>query len=199
MVKIWGQKPNRKLVKQMATKKSQVTKTRPVLRHWCPVWRMQAAEWSWIWPSVLGLLRQITYELILADHEHFKSLAWPCMITRWHHWHHKRSHVPLVSLSVWPSSCLNFDPGMSPSNSTEKNPLDQGLWFWSAVFLSLLAHDMYWLYYRIHCIDWYMYVKGKPDSEAILKLAWRSALHRETDDSKRSRVACLAFDASATH
>ena len=55
----------------------------------------KVAEWFWTWPGVLGLLWQVTYEVIPADHEHFESLAWPCMVARWNHWCHKRSHVPL--------------------------------------------------------------------------------------------------------
>ena len=47
--------------------------------------KFEAAEWSWIQPGVIGLLRQVTYEVILDDHNHFESLAWPCMIARWHH------------------------------------------------------------------------------------------------------------------
>ena len=67
----------------------------------------------------------------ISDH----SEAWSCMIARWHHWHHKRSHVPYFSLSVRPSSRSNFNPGPSPSDSTKRNLSDQSLWFWSAVFL----------------------------------------------------------------
>ena len=72
---------------------------------------------SWIRPGVMDLLRQNAYELIPADHEYFESLAWSCMIARWHHWRHKRSYVPIFSPSVWPSSCPNFDLGLSPLNS----------------------------------------------------------------------------------
>ena len=55
--------------------------------------------------SFRGLPRLVTCEVIPADHEHFVSLAWPCMMVRWHHWHHKRSHVPFcfaVCLTVFP-------------------------------------------------------------------------------------------------
>ena len=66
----------------------------PLLWHWCQGSKIRASELSWTWPDVIGLLRQVAYELIPADQEHFKSLAWHCMIARWHHWRHKRSHVP---------------------------------------------------------------------------------------------------------
>ena len=68
--------------------------------------------------AVLGLLRRFAYEMILADHEHFKTLAWLCMMARWHHWRHSRSHVPFLSLAAWPSSRSYFGP--SPSNSMEQ-------------------------------------------------------------------------------
>ena len=32
-----------------------------------------------------SLPRQVIYEMILADHEHFEQLVWPYMIARWHH------------------------------------------------------------------------------------------------------------------
>ena len=87
------------------------------------------------WPDIIDLQQQVIYELIPAEDEHFESLTWPCMIARWHHWQHKRSHVPVFSPSARPSSCLNFNLGLSQSDSTKKNPSDQSLWFLSAVFL----------------------------------------------------------------
>ena len=42
----------------------------------------------------IRLSRQVVYEVIPANHEHFESLAWPCMIVRWHHWRYKHSYVP---------------------------------------------------------------------------------------------------------
>ena len=47
-----------------------------------------------IQPAVIGLLWQVAYELIPADHEHFTLLTWPCMMARWHHWCNKHSLVP---------------------------------------------------------------------------------------------------------
>ena len=48
MVKVWGQKSNRNTTKQTAKKgkkkKSRVTKTRPVLRHWCQASRIRSCE-----------------------------------------------------------------------------------------------------------------------------------------------------------
>ena len=98
---------------------SRVTTARPVLNHWCQPQEFEAAEWSWIWPGLRGLLRQVAYELVPADHERFELLAWSTMIARWHHCHHKSSHVPYFLPSVWPTSSLNFNVGPSPSDSTE--------------------------------------------------------------------------------
>ena len=55
-----------------------------------------------------------------VDHEHFEWLASPCMIARWHHWCHKRSHEPIFSSTVWLSSRSNFDVEPLPSDFTEK-------------------------------------------------------------------------------
>ena len=57
-------------------------------------------------PSVIRKLRQVTHKLIPADHEHFESLTWPWMFARWHHWCHKRLHVPIDLLP-------NYGPGTS--------------------------------------------------------------------------------------
>ena len=78
------------------------------------------------------------HELILADHEYLDSVAWPCMIARWHQCGTMMSQMlarASLSAVVWPSSRSNFDLGPSPSDSTEKNLSYQSLWFWSAVFL----------------------------------------------------------------
>ena len=45
-------------------------------------------------PNGLEQLRQVTLKGILADHEHFESLAWLCMISMCHYWRHKCSPVP---------------------------------------------------------------------------------------------------------
>ena len=52
-------------------------------------------------------------------------VTWSCMIARWHHWRHKRSHKPCFPLSVWPSSRSNFNLGPSTSalDSTGKKSI----------------------------------------------------------------------------
>ena len=44
-----------------------------------------------------------------ADHEHFKSLTWPCLMAMWHHWRYKLPHMPFfaVCLTDFP---LEFRP-----------------------------------------------------------------------------------------
>ena len=88
---------------------------------------LEAAELSWITPAVIGLLRQVIYELIPSWTFRIAHLK-----TRWHHWRHKRSHVPFFR-------CL-FDRlpvRISISNlyhqTLRKRRPDQSLWFWSAV------------------------------------------------------------------
>ena len=50
--------------------------------------------------SILAFFNIWTEKLSLQDF----SLAWPCMIARWHHWRHTRSHMPFfaVCLTVFP-------------------------------------------------------------------------------------------------
>ena len=57
------------------------------------------------------------------------------MKARWHRY--KSSHVPFLRHLFDRLSCSNFNLGPSPSDSAEKNPSNQSLWFWSAVFLLL--------------------------------------------------------------
>ena len=64
--------------------KSPVTTTQPALRHGARRQEFEAAEWSWIRPSVICLLRQVVYEMFPADHEHVESPVRPCMISWWH-------------------------------------------------------------------------------------------------------------------
>ena len=71
--------------------------------------KFEAVEWSGIRPGVTGALWQVVNELISADGDHFESLEWPFTMARWYHWRHKCSHVPFISMSVWPSSRSNFD------------------------------------------------------------------------------------------
>ena len=92
---------------RIMAKKSRVMKTRPITgaRHQK---EFRAAEWPWIRPDKLGLLRQSTFEAIPADYELFESIAWLCMMA-WCHWRHKRSHVPFFRrlfdrLLVWIST-----------------------------------------------------------------------------------------------
>ena len=97
----------------------------------------EAAEWSWIQPDLIGLLRQVAYELILADHEHIESLAWPCMKARWHHWRHKHSHVPFFYCPFDRLPVRISTPDLHHRILRKKNRSDQSLRFWSAVFLWL--------------------------------------------------------------
>ena len=89
----------------------------------------EAVEWSENRPGVIGVLWQVAHELILADLDHFESLAWPFTMAKWYHWRHKCSNVQLISIYVWPSSCSNFDVGPLKSDSTEKCLSDHSLWF----------------------------------------------------------------------
>ena len=74
--------------------------TRLGFRHWCKASKSQGCGMVLNSTGRKPLQRHVTYELIPADHEHFESLIWPCVIARWHHWRHKRSQVPFFSLSV---------------------------------------------------------------------------------------------------
>ena len=60
------------------------------------------------------------HELFTADDGHFESLTWPWMKARWLHWCQNARLCQFFSLSVWPSSSLNFDLGPSSSDSTAK-------------------------------------------------------------------------------
>ena len=55
---------------------------------------LEAAECSWFRLHALGLLWKISFEVISADHKHFKSVsvAWPCMIAG-------RHQLSLISVS----------------------------------------------------------------------------------------------------
>ena len=73
----------------------------------------KAAEWTGIRLGLVGFLGQVAYELISANHERFKPLAWPCMKPMWYHWRHKPSHLPFFP-SVWPFLCSIFNLSPSP-------------------------------------------------------------------------------------
>ena len=63
----------------------------------------EVAEWSWIWPGVIHFfLRQVVYKFIPVGHEHYKLLAWPCMIASWHHYvtNARTCHFFAVCLAV---------------------------------------------------------------------------------------------------
>ena len=95
MVKVRNQSSNRNTVKQTPWKWPKNLGWPRRGRHYITGagrQEFEAPERSWIRPSVIGSERQIIY-VFPADHEHFELLAWPCMIARWHHWRHKRSHV----------------------------------------------------------------------------------------------------------
>ena len=44
--------------------------------------------------GIVGILWPVAYEVLPADHDHFKSLATSCMMERCHHIPHKGSQVP---------------------------------------------------------------------------------------------------------
>ena len=111
-------------------KESRVMTSRPVLRHWRQVSRIRGCGMVLNSTGRNRSLWQVAYELIPAGHEYFESLTWPCMIVRWHHWRHKRSHGPFFRCLF---ERLPVHLGPSPSDSTKKNLSDQSLWFWSAV------------------------------------------------------------------
>ena len=79
--------------------------------------------------GVIGLLEQVAFEVIPADHEHFETLAWPCMKARWHHWRHKRSHMPFFR---WLFNRLPFEFQHRTFTIAlgfyRKNLSDQSLW-----------------------------------------------------------------------
>ena len=127
-------------------KNFRVTKTRPVLCHWC---QLQAIQGSGMVLNLTGrdrFITEVAYESTPADHEHFDSLAWPCMIARWRHRRHKHSHVPFFCclfgrLPVWIST-LNLrihQRVLGRKNLSDQRLRIQSLWFWSAVFLQLFS------------------------------------------------------------
>ena len=114
MVKVEGQNSNRNTAKQTVENGQKELGWRRRDRYYVTGTRLkkfEAAEWCWIQPGKIGWLWHVAHEVIPAQLEHFESLTWPCMI-RWHHWRHKRPHVPfLFSLFVWPSSrSFEFQP-----------------------------------------------------------------------------------------
>ena len=79
-----GESPRSKFEQERATRsnrlpnmpqKSPVTKTRPVLRHWCQASRIRGCEMVLNLTGRNRLLRWVAYEVIPADHEHFESLT----------------------------------------------------------------------------------------------------------------------------
>ena len=135
MVKVRGQNLNRNTVKHTAEKSQKISGDDDGGYYVTGARRQEfvAVEWSWNQP---GILRQIAYELNLADNEHFESLAWPCMMARWYHWHHNACtfHFFAVHLA---GSHFNLEP--SPSDSTEKGKrlsyVLEVVMIWRSVFL----------------------------------------------------------------
>ena len=137
MAKVRGQNSNMNTVKQTAKNGQKNLGWRRRGRYYVTGARRQefeAVELSWVRPGVIGLLRQVAYELISANHEHFESFEWPCMIAGWHHWHHKRLHVPFFRrlFDCVPVQISTLD--LHHWILRKKNLSDQSLWFWSAVF-----------------------------------------------------------------
>ena len=67
----------------------------------------EAARWYWIRPGMTGLLWQVACELILADQEHFESLAWLAWLRGGTTDVTNARTCHFFSLSVWSSSRWN--------------------------------------------------------------------------------------------
>ena len=65
-------------------------------------------------------LQSVEYKVIPTDYADFESLAWPCMIARWHHGRHNACtcHFFAVCLTVFPFRISTLEP--SPSDATKK-------------------------------------------------------------------------------
>ena len=72
-----GQNLNRNTVKQTAENGQKILDDDIAgIASWCQASRIhRAEEWYWIRPGIIRLLRQVAYDMIPADHEHFESLA----------------------------------------------------------------------------------------------------------------------------
>ena len=89
------------------------------------------------------------YEVIPADHEHFELLAWPCMITRWHHWRHKHLYVLFF--------CCLFD--RLPVRISIPDLHHRSLWKKSSrselmILKCSFPFSLHWWYWsaRMHCL-----------------------------------------------
>ena len=89
MVKVQGQTPNRNTVKQTAENNRKFSGDDNAAGITSPVPGIKNSRlWNGLEfdrPYYIGLLRQVVYKLIPADHEHFELLTCPCMKARWHH------------------------------------------------------------------------------------------------------------------
>ena len=83
-----------------------MTKTGPVLRHWCRESRMRGRG---IVLDSTGHISLTTAGRLRSDsswsYEHFE--LWPCMMTRWHHW---RRHHKCMACSSFFAVCLTDFP-----------------------------------------------------------------------------------------
>ena len=95
----------------------------------------KAAEWSWIRPSEIGLLRKSPtnwYRLIMNILNRSCDPAWLRGATT----DVTNARTCHFSLSGWQSSHSNFHLKPSQLDSTNKKPIRSGFLIWSAVFLS---------------------------------------------------------------
>ena len=135
MVKVRGQNSNRNTVKQTAQNGPKHDDDAAGITSLVPGVENSRLRNSYELPCAILLLQQVAYELIPADQEHFESLAWACMIARWHHWSHNAftCHVFAVCLTIFP---FVLRPRTLTIGFYGKKKLYPIRAYWSAVFLS---------------------------------------------------------------